>query len=150
MRKGALEQIFFLIIVAGLFSPGCSSLIKDPVVTAPIFEADLSKLEPEEFPERIKQLENIAQNHESVSVRTRAHFYIALTHIHFKNPKPDYSLALMHLNDYIALDPENERIDEIVIWMSVLRNLDSSIREYDDLKKRHELLKQEKKTIKKK
>ena len=143
MRKGALEQIFFFIIVTGLFSPGCSSLIKDPVVAAPIFETDLSELEPEEFPERIKQLENIAQNHESMSVRTRAHFYIALTHIHYKNPKPDYSLALKHLNDYIALDPENERIDEIVIWMSVLRNLDSSIREYDDLKKKYELLKQE-------
>lgn len=149
MKKGALKKIFFLIIAAGLFSPGCSSLIKNPVVTAPIFETDLSELEPDEFPEMIKQLEDIAQNNESMSLRARAHFYIALIDIHYKNPMPDYSSALKHLNEYIALDPENERIDEIVIWMSVLRDLDSSIREYNDLKKKYELVKQENERAKK-
>jgi outer membrane protein assembly factor BamD (BamD/ComL family) len=143
MRKGALEKIFFIVIIAGLFSSGCSSHIEDPVVTAPIFKTDLSALEPEEFPERIKQLEAIAQNHDSISVRNRAHFYIALTHIHYKNPSPDYSLAIKHLDEYIALDPDNVRIDEILIWMSVLRDLDRSLKEYDGLKRKCELLNQE-------
>lgn len=143
MKRGALEKIFFLFILAGLLSPGCSSLIKDPDLTAPIFETDLSELEPEEFPERIKQLETIAQNHDSMSVRTRAHFFIALTHIHYKNPSPDYSLAIKHLDEYIALEPEKGRRDEVVIWMSVLRDLDRSLNEYDGLKRKCELLKQE-------
>jgi tetratricopeptide (TPR) repeat protein len=143
MKQGALEKIIFLIIITGLFSSGCSLFFKEPVVIPPIFNEDFSELDPEEFPEKIKQLEDIAQNHESMSVRARAHLYIALAHIHYGNPLPDYSLALKHLDEYIALDPDTERIDEIVIWMSILRDLDSSIRDYDELKKNYELLKQE-------
>jgi hypothetical protein len=143
MKQGALEKIIFLIIITGLFSSGCSLLFKEPVLIPPIFKEDFSKFDPEEFPEKIKQLEDIAQNHESMSVRTRAHLYIALAHIHYVNPLPDYSLTLKHLDEYIALDPDNERIDEVVIWMSILRDLDSSIRDYDELKKNYELLKQE-------
>lgn len=143
MKQGALKKVLFLIIIAGLFSSSCSSLYQESVVTPPIFQEDFSELDPDEFPRKIDQLEDIAQNHESITVRARAHLYIALAHIHYNNPSPDYSLALKHLDEYIALDPDNERADEIVIWMSVLRDLDKSIRDYDELQKNYELLKQE-------
>lgn len=142
MREGTSEIIIFLVII-GLINSGCSLLSKDPVTSPSIFTADFSGLDPNDFPEKIRQLEDIAQNHENISVRTRAHLYIALAHIHYNNPSPDYSLALKYLNEYIALDQDNERIDEAVIWMSILRDLDSSIREFDDLKKNFDLLKQE-------
>ncbi|MGD8538674.1 MAG: hypothetical protein PVI66_08150 [Candidatus Aminicenantes bacterium] len=143
MKQGTLKKVLFLLIIVGLFSSSCSSLFQKSAVTPPIFQEDFSKLDPDEFPGKIKQLEDIAQNHESVSIRAKAHLYTALAHIHYNNPSPDYSAALKHLDEYIALDPDNERIDEIVIWMSILRDLDNSIREYDELKKNYELLKQE-------
>lgn len=143
MKQASLEKTIFLIIITGLFFSGCSSHIIEPVVIPPIFKVDFSELDPEEFPEKIKQLEDIAQSHESMSVRASANLYIALALIHYKNPLPDYSRAIKYLNEYIALDQDNERIDEVMIWISVLRDLDSSIREYDDLKKNYELLKQE-------
>jgi hypothetical protein len=142
MKQIAMKKILFLIIIMGLFLAGCS-LFKNPVVIPPIFQEDFSNFDPEEFPEKIRQLEDIAQNHESMSIRTEAHFYIALAHIHYRNPSPDYSAAIKNLDEYIALNPENERIDEIVIWISVLRDLDDSIREYNELEKKYELLKQE-------
>ena len=143
MKQGALEKILFFIVMVGLFSSSCSSLFQKSVVTPPIFQDDFSELDPDEFPSKIKQLEDIAQNHKSLSVRARAHLYTALAYIHYKNPSPDYSLALKHLDEYIALDPDNERIDEIVIWKSILLDLENSIRDHDELKKNYELLKQE-------
>lgn len=143
MKKRTLKKVLLLIITAGLFSYSCSSHFQKSAVAPPIFQEDFSELDPEEFPIKIQQLEDIAQNHESLSVRARAHLYIALAHIHYNNPSPDYTLALKHLDEHNSLDPENERIDEIVIWMSVLRDLDNSIRDYDELKKNYELLKQE-------
>jgi hypothetical protein len=143
MKQGALVKILFLIIIAALFSSNCSSHLQKSSVTPPIFKEDFSELDPDEFPRKIKQLEDIAQNHESISIRTEAHLHIALAHIHYKNPAPDYSSALKHLDEYIILDPDNERKDEFVIWMSILRDLDNTIREYDELNKKYELLKQE-------
>ena len=143
MKLGALKNLLFLIIVIGLLSSGCSSLFREPVVTPQVFQEDFSQLAPEEFPEKIKQLEDIAQNHENMSVRTRARFYLALACIHYKNPSPDYSQAIKNLDEYIALDPDNERKDEIVVWTTVLRDLNDSIQKYDELKESYELLKQE-------
>jgi hypothetical protein len=143
MKQGALTKIFFLLIIIGLFSSSCSSLLQKPAVNPPIFREDFSALDPDDFPEKIKQLEDIARNHENNSVRTRAHLYIALAHIHYKNPLPDYSLAFKHLDEYIVLNPDDERINEILIWKSVLDNLESSIRNYEELKKNYDVLKQE-------
>ena len=97
MKQVALKKIFFLLITVGLFSSGCGSLFQKTAVSPPIFREDFSVLDPDEFPEKIKQLEDIAQNHENNSVRTRAHLYIALAHIHYKNPLPDYLHVMMPL-----------------------------------------------------
>lgn len=78
-----------------------------------------------------------------MSVRTRALFYIALAHMHYNNPAPDYSQAVEYLDKYIALESDNKDIDEIVAWKSTLHTLDSSLREYKKLEGSYALLKKE-------
>ena len=92
---------------------------------------------------KIKQLEEVSQKHKSMFVRTRALFYIALAHMHYRNPSPDYSKAVQYLDKYIALESDNKDIDEIVAWKSTLRTLDSSLQEYKKLERSYAQLKQQ-------
>jgi len=129
--------------MAVLVSSGCCSLFRALGLAPPVFREDFSLLDPEDFSEKIKQLEEIAQNHKSMSVRTRALFYIALAHLHYNNPSPDYSKAIKYLDEYIALDSDNKDIDEIVAWKATLHTLDSSLREDEKLERGYAKLKQE-------
>ncbi|MDH5744474.1 MAG: hypothetical protein OEZ52_13075 [Candidatus Aminicenantes bacterium] len=143
MERRAVNQVIFLVIMVVLLSSGCCSLFRALGLAPSIFREDFSLLDPEDFPERIMQLEEIAQNHKSKYVRTRALFYIALAHLHYNNPSPDYSKALKYLDEYVALDSDNKDIDEIVAWKSILLTLDNSLREYEELEKSYAQLKQE-------
>ena len=129
--------------MAVLLSSGCCSLFRALGLAPPVFREDFSLLNPEDFPEKIKQLEEISQNHKNMYVRTRALFYIALAHLHYNNPSPDYSKALKYLDEFIALDSDNKDIDEIVAWRSNLLTLYSSLQEYEKLEKSYAQLKQE-------
>jgi tetratricopeptide (TPR) repeat protein len=129
--------------MAVLLSSGCCSLFRALGLAPPVFREDFSLLDPEDFPEKIEQLEEISQNHQSMSVRTRAFFYIALAHMHYNNPSPDYSEALKYLDEYIALDSDNKDIDEIVAWKSTLLTLYGSLQEVEKLERSYAQLKQE-------
>jgi tetratricopeptide (TPR) repeat protein len=149
MKQRAINQVIFLVIIAVLLSSGCCSLFRALGLAPPVFREDFSLLDPEDFPEKIKQLEEISQNHKSMSVRTRALFYIALAHLHYNNPSPDYSEALKYLDKYIAVESDNKDIDEIVAWKSTLHTLDNSLREYEKLERSYAQLKQEYKSANK-
>jgi tetratricopeptide (TPR) repeat protein len=143
MKRRTINQVIFLVIMAVLLSCGGCSLFRALGLAPPVFSEDFSLLDPEDFPEKIKQLEEISQNHKNMSVRTRALFYIALAHLHYNNPSPDYSEALKYLDEYIALDSDNKDIDEIVAWKSTLHTLDSCLREYEKLELSYAQLKKE-------
>jgi len=143
MKRRAVNKVIFILIMAVLLSSGCCSLFRALGLAPPVFREDFSLLAPEDFPEKIQQLEEIAQSHKSEHVRTRAVFYIGLAHLHYNNPSPDYSKALKYLDEYIALDPDNKDIDEIVAWKSTVLTLDSSLREYEKLERDYAQLKQE-------
>lgn len=143
MKPGAIHQVILFFIIVVLLSAGCCSLFRAHGLAPPVLREDFSKLDPKDFPEKIKQLEEISQNHKSMSVRTRALFYIALAHMHYNNPAPDYSQAVEYLDKYIALESDNKDIDEIVALKSTLHTLDSSLREYKKLEGSYALLKKE-------
>jgi tetratricopeptide (TPR) repeat protein len=143
MKRRAVNKVIFILIMAVLLSSGCCSLFRALGLAPPVFREDFSLLAPEDFPEKIQQLEEIAQSNKSEHVRTRAIFYIGLAHLHYNNPSPDYSKALKYLDEYIALDPDNKDIDEIVAWKSTVLTLDSSLREYEKLERDYAQLKQE-------
>lgn len=143
MKPRADQKVLFLVIMGVLLSSGFCSLFRAKGPAAPLFRENFSLLAPEDFPEKIKQLEGISQSHESLAVRNRALFYIALAHMHYKNPSPDYSQAVQYLDRCIAAEPDNEDIDEIVAWKSTVQALDSSLRELEKLKKSQAQLKQQ-------
>jgi DNA repair exonuclease SbcCD ATPase subunit len=143
MKQRAINRLIFFVLMAVVLSSGCCSLFRALGLSPPVFREDFSMLDPQDFPEKIKQLEEISLNHKSVSVRTRALFYIALAYMHYNNPSPDYPKALKYLDEYIVLDSDNKDIDEIVAWKSTLHSLDSSFHEYEKLEKSYAQLKQE-------
>ena len=143
MKPGAVRQVLFPVVIGVLLSSGGCSLFSAKEPAPPPFREDFSLLNPQDFPDKIKLLEEISQNHKDMSVRTRALFYIALAHMHYKNPAPDYSQAVEYLDKYIAAVPDNEDIDEIVAWKSTVQALDSSLREYEKLEKSYAELKQQ-------
>ncbi len=143
MKRGSVNQVIFLVVMAVLLSSGRCSLFQALGLAQPVFREDLSLLAPEDFPEKIKQLEAIAQSHKSEQVRTRAVYYIALAHLHYNNPSPDYSRALKYLDRYIALDSDNKDIDEIAAWKSALLTLESCLMDYEKLEQDYTRLKQE-------
>ena len=143
MKSGAMKQIIYLAIIIVLLSSGGCSLFQSHGPARPLLREDFSLLDPQAFPEKIKQLEEISQNDKNEAVRTRALFYIALAYMHYKNPSPDYSRAVQYLDKYIALQSANKDIDEMVAWKSIVQTLDSSLREYEKLEKRQAQLKQQ-------
>jgi tetratricopeptide (TPR) repeat protein len=142
MKRRAVSKVICLVIIAVSLSSGSCSLFRALGLAPPVFREDFSLLAPEDFPERIKQLEEIAQNHKNEYVRTRALYYIGLACLHYNNPSPDYSKALKYLDEYIARDSDNKDLDEVVAWRSILRTLDDSILEYKQLEKSYAQLEQ--------
>jgi SMC interacting uncharacterized protein involved in chromosome segregation len=144
-KPGTMAQgVYLVIITAALLSTGCS-LFGVHGAGQPSLREDFSLLAPEDFPQKIKQLEDLSQQDKSMSVRARALFYLALAHMHYRNPSPDYSRAVQYLDKYIALQSaqNNKDIDEIVAWKSVVQALDNSLREYEKLKRNYAQLKQQ-------
>jgi hypothetical protein len=143
LRQGAAGQIAFFAMTVALLSSGGCSLFKSLGPAPPPLQEDFSTLRPEEFPAKIKQLEEISQSDKSASVRTRALFYLALAHVHYRNPSPDYSRAVQYLDKYIALESKRRDSDEIVAWKSVVQALDTSLQQHEKLEKDYALLKQQ-------
>lgn len=143
MRPGAVGRIALLIAMVALLSSGSCSLFKSLGPAPPPLQVDFSTLRPEDFPAKIKQLEEISLHDKSVSVRNRALFYIALAYVHYKNPSPDYLQAVQYLDKYIALESHRKDGDEIVAWKSVVQTLDASLQQHEKLKKDYAQLKQQ-------
>jgi len=141
MKPGAIHRAVCLLITIAWTSSVSCSLFSGHGPAPPLLQEDFSRLDPKDFPEKIKQLEDISQHDKSMSVRTRALFYIALAHMHYRNPSPDYSKAVQYLDKYIAFESNRKDIDEIVAWKSVVQTLDSSLREYEKLKRSYAQLK---------
>ena len=77
-RPGAFGRIILLVTAAALLSSGGCSLFQKLAPSPPTLQEDFSALRPEDFPGKIRQLEEISQRDKSPSVRNRALFYIAL------------------------------------------------------------------------
>lgn len=143
MKQKTVTRVTFLVMIAVMLSGGGCSLFRAMGLAPPVFREDFSLIDPEDFPEKIRQLEEIARNHRNISVRTRALFYIAFAHVHYNNPSPNYSLALDYLDEYIAQKPDNKDMDKIVAWKTTLRALNNSLRDYEKLEQSYIQLKQE-------
>ncbi len=118
-------------------------LLKKPEVDPPIFQVDVAQLSPENYPARIEQLEQIAENNESIVMRNRARIHLALIHSHYNNPTPDYSQAITALDNYEAAGKDVEVINEVNTCAEALRRLDTLIRNYEKLEKEYARLQEE-------
>jgi hypothetical protein len=142
-RPRAMSQVIFPVVIVALFSSGSCSLLRGLGPAPPALREDFSVLRPEDFAGKIKQLEEISQNDKSLAVRTRALYYIALAHAHYKNPSPDYPKAVQYLDKYIGLETDRQEIDDIVAWKAVVQALDNSLRDAEKLEKSYVQLKQQ-------
>ncbi len=108
---------------------------EEPEITPPSFSQDLSQLAPEEFQGKIDELASIADKHENAEIRTQAHYYAALAYMHYNNPSPDYSGALVHLDAFMASDSEPGRDkNDVAVWHFILSQLNMLLSEHEMLK----------------
>ena len=143
MKPGLAAQALSLAVIAVLISSGGCSLFRTQGPVPSLLQEDLSLVRPEDFPAKIKELENTSLHGPNPSVRTRALFYLALAHMHYKNPAPDYAKAAQYLDHYIGLESARKDIDEKVAWKSVVKALDDSLREREKLVKSSAQMKQQ-------
>jgi outer membrane protein assembly factor BamD (BamD/ComL family) len=143
MKPGTIPQVMSLVVIAAVLSSGGCSLFKTRGPGPPLFHEDFSLLRPEDFSGKIQQLEAMSQRDPSTAVRSQAVFYLALAHMHYKNPSPDYAKAVQYLDKYVALESARKDIDEKVAWKSVIQALDNSLREREKLVKSYAQLKQQ-------
>ncbi|HSA97276.1 MAG TPA: hypothetical protein VLJ16_14575 [Acidobacteriota bacterium] len=143
MKPEMGPRIVSLAVVATLFLSGGCSLFGTRAPDPPLLREDFSLLRPEDFPAKIQQLEDVSQNDPSAPVRARALFYLALAHMHYKNPSPDYAKAVQYLDKHIALESAREGIDEKVAWKAVVQALGDSLQEREKLAKSYAQLKQQ-------
>ncbi len=143
MKRGILAQALSLaVLAAGLASDGCS-LFRTLAPSPPPLQEDFSTLRPEDFPAKIRQLEDLAEHDPSASVRTRALFYVALAHLHYRNPAPDYPKAVQYLEKHIALETARRDIDEVVALKSIVQLLEVALQEREKLARDYAQLKQQ-------
>ncbi len=145
MKPKVLTQVTaVLFLCAGFIHFGACAVYEEPEMTPPVFRQDLSLLAPEEFPGKITELEDIAENHENPSVRVQAYYYAALACLHYNNPAPDYAQALRNLDAYMAIDTEHPREKgEIAIWQFVLSQMVTTLQDYEKLQKSYAELRQQ-------
>ena len=62
MTSGALDRLLVVFTVVALLTAGGCSLFRAKGPAAPVLREDLSLLKPEEFPAKIKQLDEISRN----------------------------------------------------------------------------------------
>ena len=134
-----------IFLCAGMACLGACAVYEKPEIMPPVLNQDLSLLAPEDFPGMIAKLEDIAGNHENPSVRTQAHYYAALAHVHFNNPAPDYSRALGNLDAYMAIDTElpDKNKGEIAVWQSVFSQMVITLQGYEKLQNSYARLRQQ-------
>jgi uncharacterized coiled-coil DUF342 family protein len=127
-----------IFLCAGIVLYGACALYEEPEIAPPALSQDLSLVAPEDFPERIKELKGIAENHENPDIRIQARYYTALAYMHYNNPKPDYTEGLANLDEYMSINAEYPREkDETAIWQSVLSQMISSLRDFEKLQKNY-------------
>jgi len=143
MTAETVPRALSLVVIAALISSGGCSLFGKLAPPPPILQEDFSLLRPEDFPAKIKQLETTSQQDPNTSVRARALFYLALAHMHYNNPAPDYVQAVQYLDKHIAAESVRKDVDEKVAWKSVVQALDSSLKEREKLAMSYAQLKQQ-------
>ena len=90
----------------------------------------------EEFSRETLRLEEKARVHEDPWVRAESHRELAGLYLNYRNPQMNYAKALREFENYLGADPEGRRSDEVMNWVSALRELERREKEASGLKER--------------
>ena len=119
LRRGAV----LLLIPAFLFSLS-SCILK------------LSPRSAEEFRRETLRLEERARAHEDAGVRAESHRELANLYLYYRNPQLNYGKALQEFEIYLAAAPAARKSDEVLNWISALRELEKREKETSGLNER--------------
>ena len=134
MRASTRNLKFICVLWTAMISVAACAISEEPEITPPSFSQDLSQLAPDDFQNKIEELSSIAEKHENADIRTRAHYYAALASMHYNNPSPDYTGALVHLDAFMAseTEPAQDR-SEVAVWHFVLSQMNMLMSEHEKL-----------------
>ena len=132
-----------------LFNGACT-LFEEPEILPSPLNQDLSLVAPEDFPETIKKLEDISENHHNPDIRNKARYTTVLVYMHYNNPNPDYMKALANLDKYMSLttDQTPEK-SETAVWHSILAQMITMLQKNEKQQESYETLRQQYRTTEK-
>lgn len=83
-----------------------------------------STLIPEVYLSEIKRLNDIVESGPNQKVKVSdVHLQLALLHSSYKNPKRDYNMALIEIEQYVALEPKGANDYEIQNLLTLLKTI---------------------------
>jgi hypothetical protein len=88
-----------------------------------LMEINIGTLEPDQFNDYIVQLNEFIQNSKSDKDKKNAYLKTAIAHVYSRNPSIQYDQALINFNEYLKLEPEQDKKDEILSWINLLEQL---------------------------
>ena len=130
MRRHGLPILIALIVLIAGGACGIKSIFKKE---PPEFKQDLGSIPAQDYPQWIDEYKNLALNHENLPIRVEALRRWSLALIHPHNPNPDYMQSLTLMEEYRTLDPDNEHIHEMLVTISILKQLKQSLDEINRL-----------------
>jgi len=100
-------------------------------------------VQPEDFGTVTEKLQKLLQNAQDPAGAAKVHFQLASLYSHYRNPSPDYSRALVHLESYVSLDPEGGRRAFFQNWLRMLKEIVKAGSANEDLKGKVEQMKKD-------
>lgn len=137
--KKTIKLLIFLFVVIMLSH--CTGAPKEGIPSYREAKSD-------NLPDDIGQLEDILKNNPDSSIRAKAHLQLALLHSSYKNPNPNYQLALKELENYMSVEPAGRMNEDIQNFLAILREMDKMLEENKKMKQRMGQLTKENKDLK--
>lgn len=131
-----------------LFFLCASVLLILPQCVCKEFTSIQDEIKTSDMPSEANQLEEITKAHPEASVRAKAHLKLAVWHSSYKNPNPNYQVALKELESYLKLNPSAANAEEVRQFFSILMEIDRITEENKKMKLKIDLLMKENREIK--
>lgn len=114
--------LHFMIIGGIIVLTSACSLIQPLSSLSPA--AKSSRLSSNQFSREIIRLEGIIRTNSDLASKKRAHLELAELYISFKNPERNYKIALIHLENYAALEPMFDEQYKVRNWLAALKEIE--------------------------
>ncbi len=112
------RTFLYVLFLAASMTGGCVD--KSAFIGYPM---DYSFMGSDDVDKKIARLENAVSDESSLIFTANAFFHLALLYSHPENPRPDYTLSLQMLENYVHYDPAAGKRSDVIHFQTLLKAL---------------------------